>query len=104
MSLHPEPIGEVPEETARVAKACFPRGNRYIRLRDTLGTIFDDHEFADLFPQRGQPAEAPWRLAVVCLVQYIEELTDRQAADAGRSRMDIKYLRLIGVDRPRLRF
>ena len=92
MSLHPEQIGEVPEETAHIAKACFPKGNRYIRLRDTLGTMFDDHEFVDLFPQRGQPAEAPWRLALVCLVQYMEELTDRQAADAVRSRMDIKYL------------
>jgi len=92
MSLHPEQIGEVPEETARIAKACFPKGNRYIRLRDTLGTMFDDHEFVDLFPQRGQPAEAPWRLALVCFVQYMEELTDRQAADAVRSRMDIKYL------------
>ncbi len=104
MSLHPEKIGVVPEETARVAKACFLKVNRYIRLRDTLGTIFDDNEFADLFPRRGQPAEAPWRLALACLVQYMEELTDRQAADAVRSRMDIKYLRLIGVDRPRFRF
>src|SRR5215472_16255083 len=92
MSLHPEQIGEVPEETARVAKACFPKENRSIRLRDSLGTIFADHEFADLFPRKGQPAEAPWRLALVCLVQYMEELTDRQAADAVRSRMDIKYL------------
>jgi transposase len=104
MSLHPEKIGEVPEETARVAKASFPKGNRYIRLRETLGTIFDDNEFADLFPRRGQPAEAPWRLALVCLVQYMEELTDRQAADAVRSRMDINYLLSIGTDRPRLRF
>jgi transposase len=92
MSLHPEKIGTVPEETARVAKASFPKGNRYIRLREALGTIFDDSEFADLFPQRGQPAEAPWRLGLVCLVQYMEDLTDRQAADAVRSRMDIKYL------------
>ncbi len=90
MSLHPEKIGAVPEETARVAKACFPKGNRYIRLREVLGTIFDDSEFADLFPQRGQPAEAPWRLGLVCLVQYMEDLPDRQAADAVRSRMDIK--------------
>jgi transposase len=92
MSLHPQHIGEVPEETARVAKACFPKGNRSMRLRDTLGTIVADHEFAELFPPKGQPAEAPWRLALVCLVQYMEELTDRQAADAVRSRMDIKYV------------
>ena len=58
MSLHPEKIGVIPDQTAHVAKACFPKGNRYIRLRDVLGTIFDDNEFADLFPRRGQPAEA----------------------------------------------
>ena len=90
MSLHPQKIGAIPEETARIAKACFPTGNRSIRLRDTLGTIFEDNEFTDLFPRKGQPAEAPWRLALVCLVQYMEELTDRQAADAVRSRMDSK--------------
>jgi transposase len=100
MPLHPEKIGEMPEKTAHVAKACFPKGNRSIRLRDTLGTIFADHEFADLFPRRGQPAEAPWRLALVCLVQYMEELTDRQPAYAVRSRKDAR----IGTDRPRLRF
>ena len=92
MSLHPEQRGEVPEETARVAKACFPKGNRSIRLRDVLGTIFDESEVADLFPHRGQAAEAPWRLALVCLMQSMEDLTDRQAADAVRSRLDIKYL------------
>lgn len=92
MSLHPEKIGAVPQETARVAKACFPKGNRYLRLREVLGTIFDDSDFADLFPQRGQPAEAPWRLALVSLVQYMEDLPDRQAADAVRARMDLKYL------------
>jgi transposase len=67
-----------------------------MRLRDPLGTIVEDHEVADLFPRRGQPAQAPWRLAVVCLVQYIEELTDRQAADAVRSPMDRKYW--LGLD------
>jgi transposase len=92
MSLQREEIGPIPEETARVAKASFPKGNRYMRLRDALGTIFDDEEFTDLFARRGQPAEAPWRVGLVCIVQYMEELTDRQAADAVRARMDIKYL------------
>ena len=69
MSLHPEKIGAIAEETARIAKACFPKGNRSIRLRETLGTIFEDSEFADLLRARGKPAEAPWRLGLVCLVQ-----------------------------------
>lgn len=92
MSLRREEIGPIPEETARIARASFPKGNRYMRLRDALGTIFDDDEFTDLFARRGQPAEAPWRLGLVCIVQYMEDLTDRQAADAVRARMDIKYL------------
>jgi transposase len=63
-----------------------------MRLRDELGTIFTDEAFASLYPRRGQPAEAPWRLAVVTLLQFAERLTDRQAADGVRSRIDWKYL------------
>jgi transposase len=91
MSLDPSPIEPVPEETARVARAIFPKGNRYLLLRDTLGTLFTDPLFADLFPTRGQPALAPWRLALVTLFQYIEGLPDRQAAEAVRTRIDLKY-------------
>jgi hypothetical protein len=65
MSLKSMPIPPVPEETARVAQAVFPRGNVLMQLRETLGTIYTDEQFADLFPTHGQPAEAPWRLALV---------------------------------------
>ena len=92
MSLHPQPMGPVPEDTARVARAAFLRGNPYLRLRDELGTLFSDEDFAFLFPTRGQPAEAPWRLLLVSLLQYAENLSDRQAAEAVRSRIDWKYL------------
>lgn len=92
MSLHPQSIGPVPEDTARVACAAFPRGNSYLHLRDELGTLFSDQDFAFLFPTRGQPAEAPWRLLLVSLLQDAENLSDRQAADAVRSRIDWKYL------------
>ena len=92
MSLHPQPLPAVPEETARVAHAAFPRDTIYLRMRDALGAIFADDDFADLFPSRGQPAEAPWRLALVTILQYVENLSDRQAADAVRSRIDWKYL------------
>jgi transposase len=61
-------------------------------LRDTLGTIYEDEQFADLFPQRGQPALAPWRLALVCVLQFLEGLSDRQAANAVRGRLDWKYV------------
>jgi transposase len=92
MSLHPDPLGPVPEETARIARAAFPKGTLYLRLRDDLGPIYDDPTFADLFPTRGQPAETPWRLALVTVLQFAENLPDRQAAEAVRSRIDLKYL------------
>ena len=60
-------------------------------MRDTLGTLYQDHDFLDLFPTRGQPAQAPWRLALITILQYAEGLTDRQAADAVRTRIDWKY-------------
>jgi len=88
MTLQPQPILPVPEETARVARAAFPKGNVYLQLRDELGTIYDDDFFAELYPQDGQPAACPWRLALVTVLQFAENLPDRQAADAVRSRID----------------
>jgi transposase len=91
MSLHAEPIPPVPEETARVARAALRRGNPYLKVRDELGAIYQDEAFAALFPRRGQPAEAPWRLALTTVLQFAEGLSDRQAADAVRTRIDWKY-------------
>jgi len=91
MSLKSLPIPPIPEEIARVAHAVFPRGNVFIQLRDTLGAIYTDEPFADLFPTHGQPALAPWRLALVTVFQFMEGLTDRQAADAVRDRLAWKY-------------
>src|SRR3712207_5085693 len=93
MSLRPEPmpILPVPEETMRVARAAFPHGNVSMRMRDELGSISTDEAFAPLFPTHGQPAEVPWRLALITVLQFAEGLSDRQAADAVRSRIDWKY-------------
>jgi transposase len=90
--LRPEAIGPVPTETARVARAAFPKGNLYLRLGDELGPLFTDDQFTDLYPTHGQPTLAPWRLALVSVLQFAEALSDRQAADAVRSRIDWKYL------------
>ena len=87
MSLKALPIPPIPEETARVAHAVFPRGNVFMQIRDTLGTIYTDEAFADLFPTHGQPALAPWRLALVTIFQFMENLTDRQAAEAVGDRL-----------------
>ena len=96
MSLKPQGINPVPEETARIACAAYPKGNVYVHMRDELGTIYEDESFAHLFPNNGQPAEAPWRLALVTIMQFAEGLSDRQAADAVRGRIDWKYA--LGLD------
>jgi transposase len=96
MSLRPQPIGPIPEQTARVAHAAFPKGNPYLMLRDQLGTIFQDDNFATLFPAWGYPGLPPWRLALVTIMQFRENLSDRQAAEAVRARIDWKYL--LGLD------
>jgi transposase len=91
MSLRPGPVPPVPDETARGARAAFPGGNPYLRMRDELDAVFEDAQFGPLFPTRGRPAEAPWRLALVTIFQFAEGLSDRQAADAVRGRIDWKY-------------
>ncbi len=92
MSLHPHVVEPVPEETARVAHAAFPKGHPYLTFRDALGTIFQDKDFTTLFPAWGQPGLPPWRLALVTIMQFRENLADRQAAEAVRARIDWKYL------------
>jgi transposase len=91
MSLKSQPIPPIPEEIVRIAHAVFPRGNVFMQVRDVLGTIYADEAFADLFPTHGQPAFAPWRLALVTIFQFMEGLTDRQAAGAVRDRLAWKY-------------
>src|SRR5512132_2040554 len=91
MSLHPRPAGSIPEVTQRVAHAAFPKGTLCLRIADELGPLFRDDQFAELFPTRGQPAASPTRLALASVLQYVEGLSDRQAADAVRGRIDWKY-------------
>jgi transposase len=91
MSMYPQALGTIPEETARVARAACPQGTLAMRLRDALGELYQDEQFAALYPVEGQPAYAPWRLAVVTVLQYVENLTDRQAANGVRERLDWKY-------------
>jgi transposase len=98
--LKPEGKFQIPEETAKVAKAAFPGGDIYLTLRDALGPIFEDKAFQELYPTHGQPAESPGRLALITIMQYLEDLPDRQAADAVRSRIDWKYFLGLPLDDP----
>jgi transposase len=101
VSLRPQPpLPPVPGDTARIARAAFRRGNPYVLLRDKLGAVFADADFTDLYPTLGQPAYAPWRLALITLMQFREALSDRQAADAVRGRIDWKYLLGLELDDP----
>jgi len=92
MSLQAQPIPRIPETTAKIARRAFRKGTVYMQMRDLLGTFFSDDQFADLYPADGQPAYAPWRLALVSVMQFAENLSDRQAADAVRARIDWKYV------------
>src|SRR5687768_5545157 len=91
MAMHPSPIVPVPEETARVARAAFRKGTLLMRVRDDIGVLYEDAMFASLYDARGQTAIAPWRLALITLFQFLENLSDRQAAEAVRSRIDWKF-------------
>jgi transposase len=91
MSLPRDGLHPVPVETARVAHAAFPDGNVYLQLRNVLGTLFDDELFTAVYAVEGQPALHPWQLALVSVMQFRENLSDRQAAQAVRARIDWKY-------------
>jgi len=100
MSLHPEPIGEIPAETVRVARAAFPKGNIVTRLRDEFSSLYHDEDFRRFYPSRGQPALAPWRLALITVFQFLEHLSDRQAADKMRATATEYFARAEELDKP----
>lgn len=92
MSMKPTIVYVVPEETERVAKAAFRKGNIYMKIYEELGNIYNDEQFKELYSAEGQPGLSPMRVILVIIMQFIEGLSDRQAAEAVRSRIDWKYL------------
>ena len=91
LSLQPRTAFQISEETQRVARAAFPRSTLCLPIADALGPVYEDEAFADLFPRRGPPAQAPGRLAWVTVLQFVENRSDRAAADAVRGRLNWKY-------------
>ncbi len=91
MSMRPLPVPQIPVETVVVARAAFPDGCLAIRLRDELGPVFQNADFVAALANRGGPSTSPGMLALVSVLQFAERLTDRQAADAVRGRIDWKF-------------
>ena len=83
-----------------LVERLWPKGTMVTQLRDALGTIYSDEDFAHLFAKRGRPAEAPWRLALVTALQAIEGLSDRQAAEYVHTRVDWLYALALPLDDP----
>src|SRR5712692_6203262 len=100
MSLKSHGLEPIPEETRQLVQRLCPKGTMVTQLRDALGPIYSDEQFAQLFPKRGRAAEAPWRLALVTVLQVIEGLTDRQAAESVRTRIDWLYALALPLDDP----
>jgi len=96
VSLNPMPWPEIPALTGQVARAAFPKGNLAMRIRDELGAVYADERFTAAFGVRGRPGISPGQLMMVTVLQFSENLTDRQAADAVRDRVSWKYA--LGLD------
>lgn len=100
MSCEPTLWYMIPEATLTAAQRAFPKGNRYMTMYEVLGPIFRNADFADLYDHRGRRAEAPARLALVLVLQQIEQLSDAEAAEAVRARIDWKYALALDLDDP----
>src|SRR5499427_4288500 len=100
MSLPAPSYHVIPEATIHVARAAFPKGNPYMRMRDALGPLYTNPTFAALFSHPGRPAEAPAQLALITVMQCAEGLSDAQAADGVRARIDWQYALALALTDP----
>src|SRR6201993_5314818 len=98
MSMQPHPWPEVPAGTAKIARRAFRKGSLAMRARDELGAWYQDEAFGVTYGTRGAPGISPAQLAMVTVLQFTEDLTDRQAADAVRGRLDWKYCLGLALD------
>ena len=93
MSLQPRPWPEPSGEIAAAVRKMYAgrRAPLPVVIRDELGELFADAHFATAFADRGTPGWSPGRLALVTALQMVENLTDRQAAEAVRDKISWKY-------------
>ncbi|MEU6419145.1 IS1182 family transposase [Streptomyces spiralis] len=100
MSLRPRSGEQVPFLTAQIARASNPGGTTAMWVRDRLDGLWRDEDFADWYPRDGRPGLSPAQLATVCVLQFLLGLSDRQAAEAVRCRIDFKYAMALELDDP----
>ena len=100
MSIRPRLGVEVPELTARVARAANPAGTTAMQLRDRLDGLWEDGDFAGWYPRDGRPGLSPAQLATVSVLQFLLDLSDRDAAEAVRCRTGFKYALGLDLDDP----
>lgn len=100
MSLRPRSGEQVPLLTAQIARASNPDGTAAMWVRDRLDGLWRDEDFADWYPRDGRPGLSPAQLATVCVLQFVLGLSDRQAAEAVRCRIDFKYAMAMELDDP----
>ncbi|WP_202970668.1 transposase [Saccharothrix sp. ALI-22-I] len=91
---------EVPELTARMARASNPGGTTAMWVRDRLRGLWRDEDFADCYSRNGRPGLSPAQLATVSVLQFLLGLSDREAAEAVRCRIDFKYALGLELDDP----
>jgi transposase len=98
MSLKIEPPRPMPAVTAAVGRALLKENSPYRLIGEQIYGEFSDEAFADLFSIEGQPAISPTILAFVTIFQFMEKLSDRQAAESLRMRIDWKYALHLPLD------
>jgi transposase len=100
MSVQPRSWPEPAPEVVAAVRAVYARREPPlpVTVRDRLGELFPDGEFAAAFGVRGRPGWSPGRLALVTVFQMAENLTDRQAAEAVRDKISWKYALGLGLD------
>jgi hypothetical protein len=86
LSVRPRRGEQVPSLTAQVARASNPRGTTAMWVRDRVDGLWSDEDFVGWYPRDGRPGLSPAQLATVCVLQFLPDLSDRQAAEAVRLR------------------
>lgn len=100
LSVRPRSAEQVPSLTAQVARASNPGGTTAMWVKDRLNGLWSDEDFLDWYPRDGRPGLSPAQLATVCVLQFLLDLSDRQATEAVRCRIDFKYALALELDDP----